>query len=113
MSIISLGTLLDPRNKSVGSFSPKKADEGIKQLTFECVNVIGSRQSHSTPAAASTSQDAVAERPGNKLWCDFDTTFMEARITHNVTADTTVEVQTWQNRISAEHRVPSSTRRGR
>ena len=35
MSIMSLATLLDLRYKSLGFFSPTKADEAIKQLTFE------------------------------------------------------------------------------
>ncbi|XP_076869612.1 E3 SUMO-protein ligase ZBED1-like [Brachyhypopomus gauderio] len=100
MSIMSLATRLDPRYKSLGFFSPTKADEAIKRLTSECASVI-SRESHSSSAAASTSQDAAAERPGSKLWFHLDAMVTESRGIHSVTADATVEVQ----RYLAEHNI--------
>ncbi|KAL7374602.1 hypothetical protein ABVT39_003702 [Epinephelus coioides] len=45
MSIMSLSTLLDPRFKSIGFFSPSKAAEAVNRLTTECAAVIrNSRQ---------------------------------------------------------------------
>lgn len=77
MSIMSLATLLDPRFKQIGFFSPTKANDAVKRLTSECTIVI---RSQSSPAAASTSsQDAVIERPGNyfcfglrSIWINYD-----------------------------------------
>lgn len=62
MSILSLATLLDPRYKTLGFFSPTKAEEAVKRLTFECANILGSGEAHSSAAAATTS--AAAEKPG-------------------------------------------------
>lgn len=72
MSIMSLATLLDPRFKAIGFFSPTKANEAVKRLTSECANIIRSTHSQPSPAAAPTSsQDAVIERPGN-YFCFLD-----------------------------------------
>lgn len=64
MSIMSLATLLDPRFKQIGFFSPTKA----KRLTSECTIVIRSQSSPAAASASTSSQDAVIERPGNYFW---------------------------------------------
>lgn len=36
LSVMTLATLLDPRFKTVGFFSPQKATEAVKRLKSEC-----------------------------------------------------------------------------
>lgn len=66
MSVMLLATLLDPRYKSVGFFSPATSNDAVERLTSECAGVISrSRCSRHSPAEASTSQDAANESAGN------------------------------------------------
>ncbi|XP_078023476.1 E3 SUMO-protein ligase ZBED1-like [Epinephelus lanceolatus] len=96
MSIMSLSTLLDPRFKSIGFFSPSKAAEAVNRLTTECAAVIRNSSSSSSssppPPQPSTSEVSQPVTQGNKLWRHLDDTVMQAR-GQNVTADATVEVQ--------------------
>ncbi|XP_016103368.1 zinc finger BED domain-containing protein 4-like isoform X2 [Sinocyclocheilus grahami] len=87
MSIMSLATMLDPRFKAMGFFSPTKANEAIKRLTSECAAIV------SSAAQPSASHGAELVTPGNKLWRHLDDSVMESRRRHSVTADATVEVQ--------------------
>ncbi|XP_054631204.1 zinc finger BED domain-containing protein 4-like [Dunckerocampus dactyliophorus] len=59
MSIMSLATLLDPRFKKIGFFSPNKAQEAERRLTAECATVIRHRASSSSsnPSSSSTQPD--------------------------------------------------------
>lgn len=75
MSIISLATLLDPRFKVVGYFSPTKVSEAIKQLTSECAAMIRTKQSREEIPQASTSQDFTG---GSKLWHRLDVSIQDA-----------------------------------
>ncbi|XP_051962567.1 zinc finger BED domain-containing protein 4-like [Xyrauchen texanus] len=93
MSIMSLATLLDPRFKKIGFFSPNKAAEAEKRLTAECAAVI--RNSPSSSSSSSQPHTSEASQPltqSNKLWHRLDTTVLQTRA-QNVTADATVEVQ--------------------
>ncbi|CAJ1052271.1 zinc finger BED domain-containing protein 1 [Xyrichtys novacula] len=90
MSIMSLATLLDPRFKVIGFFSPNKATEAVKRLTSECAAIVRQQQRGEEIPQASTSHDVTG---GSKLWHHLDTSVMEARRCQNVTADATVEVQ--------------------
>lgn len=70
-SIMSLPTLLDPRFKTIGFFSPTKADEAVRRLASECANIIRETSHHpqSSPVAStSTSSHNVVERPGNNFF---------------------------------------------
>ncbi|XP_077431549.1 E3 SUMO-protein ligase ZBED1-like [Vanacampus margaritifer] len=104
MSIMSLATLLDPRFKKIGFFSPNKAQEAERRLTAECATVIrhraSSSSSSSNPSSSSTQPDtSEASQPvekGDKLWRRLDHTVMQRR-TQSETADATVEVHTWGN----------------
>jgi len=66
MSIVSLATLLDPRFKVIGFFSPTKATEAIKRLTSECAAIIRSAQTLESDQA-SVSQDVQPITQGNEL----------------------------------------------
>ncbi|XP_057694193.1 E3 SUMO-protein ligase ZBED1-like isoform X1 [Corythoichthys intestinalis] len=94
MSIMFLATLLDPRFKKVGFFSPSKAAEAEKRLTMECAAIM-SRTASSTSSSLSSSSSSSSEPSqsvgGSKLW-HFDASVHQARTT-NVTANATVEVQ--------------------
>ncbi|KAK0135681.1 Zinc finger BED domain-containing protein 1 [Merluccius polli] len=89
-SIMSRPTLLDPRFKTIGVFSPTKADEAVRRLSSECANIIRETSHH--PSSPSTSSHNVDERPGTTLGV-IEASVMASRMTHNVTADATVEVQ--------------------
>lgn len=117
MSITWLDKLLDPRYKTIGFFSPPRANEALKTPTSECANKIKATLSQPPPAAACSSQDVVNETPGNyvcalfkhqfelmmtlsdlicecfsenKLWRHLDATVMAPQRNHNVTADASV-----------------------
>ncbi|XP_057693511.1 E3 SUMO-protein ligase ZBED1-like [Corythoichthys intestinalis] len=90
MSIMFLATLLDPRFKKVGFFSPSKAAEAEKRLTMECAAIM-SRTASSTSSSLSSSEPSQSVG-GSKLWHHFDASVHQARTT-NVTANATVEVQ--------------------
>lgn len=64
-SIMSLPTLLDPRFKTIGFFSPSKAEEAVRRLSSECANVIRETSHHPSSPSTSTSSRNVDERPGN------------------------------------------------
>ncbi|XP_057688365.1 zinc finger BED domain-containing protein 4-like [Corythoichthys intestinalis] len=95
MSIMFLATLLDPRFKKVGFFSPSKAAEAEKRLTMECAAIM-SRTASSTSSSLSSPSSSSSEPSqsvgGSKLWHHFDASVHQARTT-NVTANATVEVQ--------------------
>lgn len=55
MSIMSLATLLDPRFKIIGFFSPTKANEAVQRLTSECASIIRTRSSTEESPEASSS----------------------------------------------------------
>ncbi|XP_077407367.1 zinc finger BED domain-containing protein 4-like isoform X2 [Vanacampus margaritifer] len=57
MSIMSLATLLDPRYKKIGFFSPHKAKEAERRLTAECATVI--RQRASSPSSSSSTHQKL------------------------------------------------------
>lgn len=65
MSIMSLATLLDPRFKVIGFFSPTKANEAIKRLTSEVAGIIKSQQNILETPQASTSHNVPG---GNNLF---------------------------------------------
>ncbi|XP_034455384.1 zinc finger BED domain-containing protein 4-like [Hippoglossus hippoglossus] len=93
MSIMSLATLLDPRFKKIGFFSPNKAADAVTRLTSECAAVIGnSASSSSSSSQPHTSEASQPVTQGSKLWQRLDTKVLQTR-TQNVTADATVEVQ--------------------
>ncbi|XP_033990656.1 zinc finger BED domain-containing protein 4-like [Trematomus bernacchii] len=92
MSIMSLATLLDPRFKLIGFFSPSKAAEATKRLVAECGALIRTPEDVQPEENPSTSQPEQ-EIPGNKLWQKLDRTVKLSRKTKNPTADATVEVQ--------------------
>ncbi|XP_077403146.1 E3 SUMO-protein ligase ZBED1-like [Vanacampus margaritifer] len=54
MSIMSLATLLDPRYKKLGFFSPNKEQEAERRLTAECATVIRQRTSSSSSNPSSS-----------------------------------------------------------
>lgn len=61
MSTISLETLLDPRFKKIGFFSPNKAADVEKMLIYECAAVSqNSCSSAASSAAASSSSSSSA-----------------------------------------------------
>ncbi|XP_029292076.1 zinc finger BED domain-containing protein 4-like isoform X2 [Cottoperca gobio] len=60
MRIISLATVLDPRFKKTGFFSPNKAAEAEKRLTSECTAVMRNSASSSS-SSSSTSQPHISE----------------------------------------------------
>ncbi|XP_077412229.1 E3 SUMO-protein ligase ZBED1-like isoform X2 [Vanacampus margaritifer] len=90
MSIMFLATLLDPRFKKLGFFSPNKAAEAEKRLTMECAAIM--RRTASSSTSSSSSSEPSQSVGGRKLWHHFDTSIHQARTT-NVTANATVEVQ--------------------
>ncbi|XP_030578793.1 uncharacterized protein LOC115775401 [Archocentrus centrarchus] len=75
MSVMSLATLLDPRFKKIGFFSPNKAADAEKRLISECAAVIRNY------ASSSSSQPHISEASqpvtqGSKLWHRLDTTIL-------------------------------------
>ncbi|KAK0156243.1 Zinc finger BED domain-containing protein 1 [Merluccius polli] len=60
-SIMSLPTLLDPRFKTIGFFSPTKADEAVRRLSSECANVIRENSHHPSSPSPSTSTSSHNE----------------------------------------------------
>ncbi|XP_077436178.1 zinc finger BED domain-containing protein 4-like [Vanacampus margaritifer] len=100
MSIMSLATLLDPRYKKIGFFSPNKAQEAERRLTAECATVIWQRAS--SPSSSSLTQPGTSEASqpvaqGDKLWRRLDHTVMQRRTQARTQsdADATVEVHTY------------------
>ncbi|XP_057681081.1 E3 SUMO-protein ligase ZBED1-like [Corythoichthys intestinalis] len=105
MSVMSLATLLDPRFKKIGFFSPNKAQEAERRLTAECAAVIRHRASSSlsssNPSSSTqpdTSEGSQPVEQGDKLWRRLDHTVMQRRTqsrTQSESADATVEVHTY------------------
>ena len=75
MSIMSLATLLDPRFKLIGFFSPSKAAEATKRLVAECGALIRTPEDVQPEENPSTSQPEQ-EIPGNfinfkSIWSNY------------------------------------------
>ncbi|XP_041841820.1 zinc finger BED domain-containing protein 4-like [Melanotaenia boesemani] len=100
LSVMTLATLLDPRFKTVGFFSPQRATEAVKRLKSECAAEMRSHEPD--PAEEPSSSHGSEPSSGHNLWKPLDMEVEESRRTSNTTADSIVEVQ----RYLAESNTP-------
>ena len=63
MSIMSLSTLLDPRFKKIGFFSPTKAVDAETRLIAECAAIIRRSESSASSSATSSSSSSSPSSP--------------------------------------------------
>ncbi|XP_054861274.1 zinc finger BED domain-containing protein 4-like [Amphiprion ocellaris] len=92
LSVMTLATLLDPRFKTVGFFSPLKATEAVKRLKSECA---AEMRSHEPDPAGEEPSSSHGSEPssGHNLWKPLDMEVEENNSTSNTTAGSIVEVQ--------------------
>ncbi|XP_054866834.1 zinc finger BED domain-containing protein 4-like [Amphiprion ocellaris] len=92
LSVMTLATLLDPRFKTVGFFSPLKATEAVKRLKSERAAEL---RSHEPDPAGEEPSSSHGSEPssGHNLWKPLDMEVEENNTTSNTTADSIVEVQ--------------------
>lgn len=100
LSVMTLATLLDPRFKTVGFFSPLKASEAVKRLKSECAAEM--RNHEPDPTREPSPSHGSKPDSGHSLWKPLDMEVEENRTTSNATADSIVEVQ----RYLAESNIP-------
>nr|XP_054590355.1 zinc finger BED domain-containing protein 4-like [Nothobranchius furzeri] len=101
LSVMSLATLLDPRFKTAGFFSPLKATEAVKRLKSECAAEMRSHEPDPAVEEPSTSHGSE-HSSGHNLWRHLDMEVEESRMTSNTTANSIIEVQ----RYLAERNAP-------
>lgn len=60
LGILSMSTMLDPRFKKLGFFSPHKASEAERRLTSECAATIRRASSSSSASSSASSTSPLA-----------------------------------------------------
>ncbi|XP_070400679.1 zinc finger BED domain-containing protein 4-like [Nothobranchius furzeri] len=104
LSVMSLATLLDPRFKTAGFFSPLKATEAVKRLKSECAAEMRSHEPDPAVEEPSTSHGSE-HSSGHNLWRHLDMEVEESRMTSNTTANSIIEVQRYlAERMHQEHK---------